>query len=94
MADILRVALIQNTLDAGLDWNPNAPHFPYMNETEAERIWIETCNALRALYVQLDSSKPHIIVLPEFGVAHKHENELKKFSDMLGSIIISGLDFL
>lgn len=93
MADTLKVALIQNTLDAGLAWNPQAPHFPFMNETEAERIWMETCNALRALYVQPDSSKPHIVVLPEFGVAHKHENELKKFSDMLGSIIISGLDF-
>ncbi len=94
MADTLKVALIQNTLDAGLAWNPQAPHFPFMNETEAERIWMETCNALRALYVQPDSSKPHIVVLPEFGVAHKHENELKSFLICLVASLSVGLIFL
>ena len=93
MEDILRVALVQNTLDAEIAWNPYAPHFPYMNETEANRIWDETCNALRALFVQPNTNKPHIVILPEFGVAHKHEKELKSFSELLGSIIISGLDF-
>lgn len=28
MEDILRVALVQNTLDAEIAWNPYAPHFP------------------------------------------------------------------
>ena len=55
MADTLKVALIQNTLDAGLAWNPQAPHFPFMNETEAERIWMETFKALREIYFQPDS---------------------------------------
>lgn len=93
MEDILRVALVQNTLDSEIAWNPRAPHFPYMNETEANRIWDETCNALRALFVQPTSTKPHIVILPEFGIAHKHEKDLVNFSEVLGTIIISGLDF-
>lgn len=94
MEDKLRVAIVQTTLNKDLAWKMGAKNFPEMNQWEADRVWNEVWDALRALSVLPENKRPHIILLPEFGVARKYERDLHSFARMTGSIVISGLDFI
>ena len=89
----LRVAIIQSTLDNMAAWQGIDQNFPNINKWESMRTWEESVNALRSLATMSESQRPHVIVLPEFGVDKNHEYDLKSFAHLTGSIIIGGIGF-
>ncbi len=94
MEEKLRVAIVQTTLNKDLAWQIGAKSFPEMNKWEADRVWDEVWDALKSLSLLPENKRPHVILLPEFGVARKYERNLHSFARLIGSIIISGLDFI
>lgn len=94
MSEKLRVAIVQTTLNKDLAWLTGAKSFPEMNEWEADRVWDEVWDGLKSISLLPENKRPHIILLPEFGVARKYEWNLHSFSRLTGSIVISGLDFI
>ena len=93
MADFLRVAIVQSTLDFRVAWNTGDAEYPKMEKTEADRIWKEFEASATSIDSLSESERPHIIVMPEFGAERDRQNDLIDLSDKLGAIVISGLDF-
>lgn len=94
MEEKIRIAIVQTTLNKDLAWQKGSRSFPEMNELEAYRVWNEVWDALQSLSILPESKRPHVILLPEFGVARKYEKNLLSFARLTGSIVISGLDFI
>ncbi len=93
MEEILKVAIVQTSLDNKAAWSIYSADRPKMNVMEAVRVWNEIVHTVDD-YVNLDDTrKPDVILLPEFSVAEQFENEIRKLADQTGSIIITGLDF-
>ena len=93
MEEILKVAILQTSLDNKVAWSTYAANKPKMNALEGVRVWNEIIHTMDD-YVNLDDSrKPDVILMPEFSVAEQFENEIKNLADQTGSIIITGLDF-
>lgn len=93
MEEILKVAILQTSLDNKAAWSTYAVNKPMMNELEAVRVWNEIIHTMDD-YVNLDDTrKPDVILIPEFSIAEQFENEIKNLAEQTGSIIITGLDF-
>lgn len=93
MDEILKVAILQTSLDNKAAWSTYAAYKPKMNALEGVRVWNEIIHTMDD-YVNLDDTrKPDVILMPEFSVAEQYENEIKNLADQTGSIIITGLDF-
>ena len=93
MEEILKVAILQTSLDNKAAWSTYAEDRPKMNKMEAVRVWNEIIHTMDD-YVNLEESrKPHIVLIPEFSVAEQFEIEIKKLADQTGCIVITGLDF-
>ncbi len=93
MEEFLKIAIVQTTLDQRLAWNTSSPDFPTMAKLEADRIWEEIQSTATSIHSLPDSERPHIVVIPEFGVARDKMTDVINISDKLGAIVISGLDF-
>ena len=90
---MLKVAIIQTTLDNKVAWKVDNILPIQMDYAEAARVWSEIIHTLDD-YVNIeDSRKPDIVLLPEFSVAKRFELEIKKMAEQTGCIIITGLDF-
>lgn len=93
MEEILKVAILQTSLDNKAAWSTYAANKPMMNKLEAVRVWNEIIHTMDD-YVNLDDTrKPDVILIPEFSIAEQFENEIKNLAEQTGSIIITGLDF-
>lgn len=93
MEEILKVAILQTSLDNKAAWSTYAVNKPMVNELEAVRVWNEIIHTMDD-YVNLDDTrKPDVILIPEFSIAEQFENEIKNLAEQTGSIIITGLDF-
>lgn len=93
MEEILKVAILQTSLDNKAAWSTYAINKPMVNELEAVRVWNEIIHTMDD-YVNLDDTrKPDVILIPEFSIAEQFENEIKNLAEQTGSIIITGLDF-
>lgn len=93
MEEILKVAIIQTTLDYRLAWSHLSKNAPRMDMAEAQRVWDEASKAI-ADYDSLDESrKPDIIILPELTVAKCFRGDLHQWAKRLGCIIMAGNDF-
>ena len=93
MVDVLKIAIVQTTLDSRVTWNQDDVDYPKMAKLEADRIWKEIESSATSIDSLSDSERPHILVMPEFGAARDRQNDLISLSDKLGAIVISGLDF-
>lgn len=93
MKEILKVAILQTSLDNKAAWSTYAVNKPKMNEMEAVRVWNEIIHTMDDYVNLVDTRKPDVILLPEFSVAEQFENEIRNLADQTGSIIITGLDF-
>lgn len=93
MEEILKVAILQTSLDNKAAWSIYSVNRPKMDAMEGVRVWNEILHTMNN-YVNLeDTRKPDVILIPEFSVAEQFEREIKKLADQIGSIIITGLDF-
>lgn len=93
MNEFLKVSIIQSTLNKDLAWNSQSEHKPRMDQMEAERIWVEMSQIIYDYETMSSSSRPEIILMPEFAIADIFRNELKTWAKRLGCIIIAGHDF-
>lgn len=86
LADVLRLGLIQTTVDPISAWSGGPP----MSQIEEEWAISEIRGMLSALG---DEPRPHIAVLPELAVPRGFEKTLRKTAEKLEMIIIAGLDY-
>lgn len=89
----LRLGLIQTTIDMVAAWNKDSVYAPCMDWVEGEKAWGEICARFRSISTMPRRERPHVILLPELTLPLSRENELKKYAQKLGAIIIAGLDF-
>ena len=65
MQEILRVAILQTSLDNKAAWSTYSVNKPMMNEMEAVRVWNEIIHTMDD-YINLDDTrKPDVILIPE-----------------------------
>lgn len=86
-ADVLRVGLIQTSLDYEAAWKDK----PLMEKVEEENAIFEL-QRFFALFKQEDPS-PDIILIPELAVPRGFVGNIKKAARELKSVIIAGLDY-
>jgi len=87
LRDVVRLGLIQTTLDNEAAWTDS----PVMSRYEAERAWAEIVKGFRALG---DSEfRPHIVLIPELAVPQGRIKDLKGLARITGSMVIGGIDY-
>lgn len=85
--EILRIGVIQTTVDSLSAWGTELN----MTNAEEERAVSEIQQHLAAL--NLETPRPHIILLPEVAVPLGFLPRLRRIAAKMNSIIIAGLDF-
>ena len=91
--DILRIGIVQTSLDYEVAWKNNgkwedAVRISSLEEKQALK---EIRYYLASLYA-LDQ-KPDIVLLPELSVPLGYEKKLKRSAEAMEAIIIGGLDY-
>lgn len=91
---MLRIGLIQTTLDNDLAWDSDTEADICMHKYEANRVWNEIKSGFAALKTEPAESLPHIVVLPELTLPLYREKELENIAKKIGCVVFAGLDFI
>jgi len=94
MEEILRIGLIQTTLNNDLAWDSDREADICMHNYEANRVWDEIKNGFSALKTESNESLPHIVILPELTLPLYREKELENIAKKIGCVVFTGLDFI
>jgi hypothetical protein len=87
MMEWLRVGVVQSTLDFRSAW-AGSPTMSAVEEMKAENEIDRAINAFAA-----ESSRPHLVLVPELAAPRGMMNKLQMHADRLEAIIIAGMDY-
>ena len=88
---ILRVGVIQTTIDATQAWLPGA--VPTMSAEQDEHTWKEICKAMRSFCDYEYKLRPRLIVLPELSLPRTRIEDFERLVAALNVIAVSGVDY-